>query len=64
MRVTVCLAALCLAPACAQTQRGHGHSSRPSAAPPDVDCAVRKLASAYGPSPALHPVHSSYIHLR
>jgi hypothetical protein len=29
------------------TQRGHGHSSRPAAAPPDVDCAVRKLALEY-----------------
>ena len=37
-----------LAPALGQTQRGHGHSSRPAAAPADVDCAVRKLASAYG----------------
>jgi hypothetical protein len=44
----LCLLALVAPPVCAQTQRGHGHSSRPSAAPPDVDCAVRKLASAYG----------------
>ena len=51
LAITGCLAALFLAPACAQTQRGHGHSSRPSAAPPDVDCAVRKLASAYVPEP-------------
>ncbi len=45
--VALCLFALS-GPASAQTQRGHGHSSRPSAAPPDVDCAVRKLASEYG----------------